>query len=129
MTIDIVKSNLLARLIYRQEEFRTISCPQHQEHWTGLFTAKNLGCNHGCDATGCLPANMTTKQIKEMLESRRQKKIKIVKEFIQKNPKSPFNHPSFEEPEKIYKEYKERHAKELEVTVKLLELSPEVGSK
>jgi len=48
----ISKSNLLARLIYANEEPRTEKCPIHEGHWAGIYPEP---CPHGCDYTGWLP--------------------------------------------------------------------------
>lgn len=45
---DIRKSNLLARLIYGGEKFRTVMCPTHKGHSGGE-------CKDGCEGTGWLP--------------------------------------------------------------------------
>jgi hypothetical protein len=51
--IDIRKSNLLGRLLYAKERFRTQMCPIHKGHWNGnaMFFEK---CPHLCDGTGWL---------------------------------------------------------------------------
>lgn len=51
--IDIEKSNLLGRLLYAKEKFRTQPCPTHRGHWSGeaMFFEK---CPHNCDGTGWL---------------------------------------------------------------------------
>ena len=51
--IDIRKSNLLGRLLYAKEQFRTRLCPLHGGHWSGeaMFFKK---CPHLCDGTGWL---------------------------------------------------------------------------
>jgi len=53
MRIDIRKSNLLGRLLYAKEKFRTRMCPVHKGHWDGnaMFFEK---CPHLCDGTGWL---------------------------------------------------------------------------
>jgi hypothetical protein len=53
--MDIRKSNLLARILYDKEEFRTEQCPEHKGHWSG--NAMLMGnCPHACDGTGWLRA-------------------------------------------------------------------------
>jgi len=54
MEIDIRKSNLLGRLLYAKEKFRTRKCPVHKGHWDGdaMFFE---GCPHKCGGTGWLP--------------------------------------------------------------------------
>lgn len=51
--MDIRKSNLLGRLLYAKEKFRTRMCPLHKGHWSGhaMFFEK---CPHQCDGTGWL---------------------------------------------------------------------------
>lgn len=44
---DISKSNLLARLLYDGEKIRTIPCPEHNGHWSGI-----MECAYGCQQTG-----------------------------------------------------------------------------
>ena len=53
MRIDIMKSNLLGRLLYAKEPLRTRMCPVHQGHYSGeaMFFEK---CPHLCDGTGWL---------------------------------------------------------------------------
>ena len=53
MRIDIMKSNLLGRLIYAKEPLRTRMCPIHKGHWNGeaMFFEK---CPSLCDGTGWL---------------------------------------------------------------------------
>jgi hypothetical protein len=53
--IDIRKSNLLGRLLYGKERFRTEMCPIHKGHWDGeaMFFDR---CPHNCDGTGWLRA-------------------------------------------------------------------------
>ena len=46
----ILKSNLLARLIYGGEKLRTQACPLHSGTWVGIGE-----CPHGCDKTGWIP--------------------------------------------------------------------------
>jgi hypothetical protein len=56
LCLYIVKSNLLARLIYCGEEVRTKPCPEHEGHWSGC-TWEQLPCGcvaHG-NVTGWLP--------------------------------------------------------------------------
>lgn len=48
---DILKSNLLGRLIYGGEKLRTEECPDHKGRWTGGLD----DCVHGCQGTGWLP--------------------------------------------------------------------------
>jgi hypothetical protein len=50
--IDIRKSNLLYRLIYRGQQFRRRPCPVHKGHWSGL-PLEPPAC--GCDLVGWLP--------------------------------------------------------------------------
>lgn len=47
---DIRKSNLLYRILYRNDPFRIEKCPEHKGHWSGIQK-----CPHGCDSTGWLP--------------------------------------------------------------------------
>ncbi len=49
--ITIPKSNLLYRLLYLEQPLRTVKCPTHDGHWSGLDP-----CEHGCGSTGWLPA-------------------------------------------------------------------------
>ena len=51
--IDIKKSNLLARLLYDKEKFRTKECPIHKGVWNGdaMLTGN---CLFACDGTGWL---------------------------------------------------------------------------
>jgi len=51
--IDIRKSNLLGRLLYAKEKFRTRMCPIHKGHWDGRAMLLE-GCPHLCDGTGWL---------------------------------------------------------------------------
>ena len=53
MRIDIMKSNLLGRLLYAKEPLRTRMCPLHKGHYSGqaMFFEK---CPHLCDGTGWL---------------------------------------------------------------------------
>ncbi len=53
MRIDIMKSNLLGRLLYAKELLRTRMCPLHKGHYSGqaMFFEK---CPHLCDGTGWL---------------------------------------------------------------------------
>ena len=53
MKIDIMKSNLLGRLLYAKEPLRTRMCPLHKGHYSGqaMFFEK---CPHLCDGTGWL---------------------------------------------------------------------------
>jgi hypothetical protein len=53
MRIDIMKSNLLGRLLYAKEPLRTRMCPLHKGHYNGqaMFFEK---CPHLCDGTGWL---------------------------------------------------------------------------
>lgn len=60
---DIMKSNLLYRLIYCDEEFRTIECPNCNGSWTG-----NLECGYNCEGTGWLKLNEEEKNIKDIVE-------------------------------------------------------------
>ena len=58
ITIDIHKSALLVRLIYRGEKLRTARCPTHGGHlemleWLG--DPAHPRCTHGCGGTGWLP--------------------------------------------------------------------------
>lgn len=57
---DIAKSDLLARLFYLGEEPRTVKCPIHNGHWSGIewhdeSTGKGNVCPHGCGLSGWLP--------------------------------------------------------------------------
>ena len=56
MRIDIMKSNLLGRLLYAKEPLRTRMCPVHKGHYSGeaMFFQK---CLHLCDGTGWLREN------------------------------------------------------------------------
>jgi hypothetical protein len=49
----IHKSNLLYRLIYCGEKFRTRECPVHLGHWNG-HAMMTGDCPHQCDGTGFL---------------------------------------------------------------------------
>lgn len=54
--LPIVKSNLLARLIYGGEELRTEPCPEHKGHWSGcVWEDLPCGCVVGANVTGWLP--------------------------------------------------------------------------
>lgn len=58
--LAIVKSCLLARLIYGSEELRTRPCPEHKGHWSGIEwhdprDGSGNRCPHGCGLTGWLP--------------------------------------------------------------------------
>lgn len=48
----VLKSNLLARLIYGGEKIRTRMCPKHKGVWSGMPSSN---CEHGCQHTGWLP--------------------------------------------------------------------------
>ena len=50
--MDIAKSNLLWRLLYCGQQFRTQQCPEHKGSWDGH--AMLSGCSHQCDGTGWL---------------------------------------------------------------------------
>lgn len=52
--LAMYKSNYLARRLYGGEDHRTIPCPQHKGHWSGL-PALGRDCAHGCGLTGWLP--------------------------------------------------------------------------
>ena len=52
LLITVRKSNLLARMIYGNEEPRTVQCPEHKGEWQGIFPEP---CPHGCQHTGWLP--------------------------------------------------------------------------
>ena len=47
--VQIMKSNLLHRLIYQGEKLRTVPCPEHKGKWSGLYGP----CE--CGFTGWLP--------------------------------------------------------------------------
>ena len=51
--VDIRKSSLLGRLIYEQERFRTVLCPEHRGKVSGIEWESNK-CAYGCDFTGWL---------------------------------------------------------------------------
>ena len=51
MNIDIRKSNLLGRLLYAKQKFRTRVCPLHKRHWSEHAMFVNP-CPHLCDGTG-----------------------------------------------------------------------------
>ncbi len=51
---DIRKSNLLGRLLYAREPFRSKPCPLHKGTWSGLEWPDSK-CPHGCGYTGWLP--------------------------------------------------------------------------
>ena len=53
--LDISKSNLLHRLIYRKQKLRMTKCPEHNGRYDGH--AMLFGCAYGCDGTGWLRAN------------------------------------------------------------------------
>lgn len=52
--LDVTKSNLLHRLLYRGEELRTQMCPKHKGVWSGCATGdkKCLFCMSGGNITG-----------------------------------------------------------------------------
>jgi hypothetical protein len=53
ISTDIQKSNLLARLIYEGEKFRTERCPIHNGHLDmGVMFNATAPCPHGCDFVG-----------------------------------------------------------------------------
>ncbi len=52
--LQIRKSDLLFRLLYRGEELRSTPCPEHKGRWSGLEHPDNR-CPHGCQFTGWLP--------------------------------------------------------------------------
>lgn len=51
---DIDKSNLLYRLIYVGEEFRTEKCPQCEGRWNGSVMIGINKCKYECEGTGWL---------------------------------------------------------------------------
>lgn len=54
--ISIVKSNLLARLIYDGQKLRTRQCPIHKGTWSGCVPEPcEAGCSDGMNLTGWLP--------------------------------------------------------------------------
>ena len=112
--IDVMKSDLLGRLIYGQEILRTRPCPVHKGRWSGLAGEWNGGCDKGCDLTGWLPEGLDEQYgIPEMLEERRQRAIKRAEKFISDNPTSPFT--GTPDPEKAWKNWKKKEARSLRV--------------
>lgn len=56
LPLYILKSNLLARLIYCGEEVRTTPCPAHKGHWSGcVWEDLPCGCVAHGNVTGWLP--------------------------------------------------------------------------
>lgn len=54
--LAIVKSNLLARLIYGGQKLRTRPCPIHKGEWSGCVPEPCAGgCSDGINLTGWLP--------------------------------------------------------------------------
>lgn len=53
-SMAIYKSNLLSRLLYFNEEVRTVQCPLHMGVWSGCHPEP---CPHGCHYTGWLPTS------------------------------------------------------------------------
>lgn len=52
LQIDISKSCLLDRLIYCGEELRTVKCPVHKGHWSGIkFGNDECECVGSCGCT------------------------------------------------------------------------------
>lgn len=49
--LQITKSNLLYRLLYRGEKLRTQMCPEHKGTWSGL-EGPDSSCPHRCQMTG-----------------------------------------------------------------------------
>lgn len=55
---DIMKSNLLYRLIYEGQKLRSVPCPTHQGSWSGCVPEPCPdGCSDGSNVTGWLPAD------------------------------------------------------------------------
>jgi hypothetical protein len=56
----IGKSSFLDRAIYVREPLRTVKCPKHDGHWSGVEMPRDWPysnhCYHGCELTGWLPA-------------------------------------------------------------------------
>lgn len=50
--VDVQKSNLLGRVLYRREPVRTRPCPVHKGHWTGAGP-QYASCS--CQGCGWLP--------------------------------------------------------------------------
>lgn len=57
--LQIRKSNLLWRRIYRGEELRTEPCPEHKGRWSGCALPEETSCKGACmsgnNVTGWLP--------------------------------------------------------------------------
>ena len=58
--LQIQKSNMLYRLLYRGEPARTIKCPKHLGKWSFSFSEI---CEHGCQLTGWLPEKKEENQL------------------------------------------------------------------
>lgn len=57
MQINLLKSNLAARLVYGGEQVRTEQCPIHLGHWSGCVWGDGMcteGCMYGSNVTGWL---------------------------------------------------------------------------
>jgi len=53
LRLPILKSNLLARLIYEGREVRPEPCPEHEGHWSGcVWEDLPCGCVVGGNVTG-----------------------------------------------------------------------------
>lgn len=57
--LQIIKSNLLARVLYGGQEVRTVPCPVHKGRWSGCAIASETECKGACmdgsNVTGWLP--------------------------------------------------------------------------
>jgi hypothetical protein len=54
--MDVQKSGLLERLLYRGEKARAVQCPEHKGHMhSGMWVGLGDACPHGCEGSGWLP--------------------------------------------------------------------------
>lgn len=69
--IQITKSNLLWRRIYRGQPVRTEPCPSHKGRWSGCQLAETTECKGACmdgsNVTGWLPVKKVKKANKALM--------------------------------------------------------------
>lgn len=56
--LELIKSNLAARLVYGGEQVRKTPCPKHEGRWSGCVWGGQVcpeGCMYGSNVTGWLP--------------------------------------------------------------------------
>lgn len=63
---EIMKSNLLARMIYGGEKLRTKQCPRHHGVWFGV--PGMIECEYDCGGTGWLMEPEDVERYKKMKE-------------------------------------------------------------